>query len=95
MALAADKENSKGGRQNMAKLQNAVQLLQDSYSKTFNDRTEYQVSHGSTVTYYPKRGYDTILEDWKAHVPFVFSTILHIYSQTLLLIPTVLKKPVS
>jgi hypothetical protein len=47
VALAADKENSKGGRQNMAKLQNAVQLLQDSYSKTFNDRTEYQVSNMS------------------------------------------------
>lgn len=42
-ALAADKENVKG-RNKDAKLQNAVQLLQDSYSKTFNDRTEYQVS---------------------------------------------------
>ena len=39
LALAADK----GGRQKDAKLQNAVQILQDSYSKTFNDRTEYQV----------------------------------------------------
>jgi hypothetical protein len=42
-ALAADKDNVNAKQQN-AKLQNAVQLLQDSYSKTFNDRTEYQVS---------------------------------------------------
>ena len=39
IALAADK----GGSQKDAKLQSAVQILQDSYSKTFNDRTEYQV----------------------------------------------------
>jgi division protein CdvB (Snf7/Vps24/ESCRT-III family) len=43
VALVADKENE-NARQRNAKLQNAVQLLQDSYSKTFNDRTEYQVS---------------------------------------------------
>ena len=43
-ALAADRAESKGGGTNkFAKLQNAVQILQDSYSKTFNDRTEYQV----------------------------------------------------
>ncbi len=42
-ALADDKANVNAKQQN-AKLQNAVQLLQDSYSKTFNDRTEYQVS---------------------------------------------------
>lgn len=42
-ALAADKSNVTG-RNKDAKLQNAVQLLQDSYSKTFNDRTEFQVS---------------------------------------------------
>lgn len=38
-ALAADRL----GNQKDAKLQTAVQILQDSYSKTFNDRTEYQV----------------------------------------------------
>jgi hypothetical protein len=43
VALVADKEHE-NARQRNAKLQNAVQLLQDSYSKTFNDRTEYQVS---------------------------------------------------
>jgi hypothetical protein len=44
VAIAADKENLKGRQQNN-KLQNAVQLLQDSYSKTFNDRTEFQVRY--------------------------------------------------
>ena len=45
VALAADREISrKEGRQTNSKLQNAVQILQDSYSKTFNDRVEYQVS---------------------------------------------------
>lgn len=39
-ALTADRV----GGQKDAKLQAAVQILQDSYSKTFNDRTEYQVS---------------------------------------------------
>lgn len=48
VALAADKEN-KNPTQRNAKLQSAVQLLQDSYSKTFNDRTEYQ----------PKAPFDT------------------------------------
>jgi len=38
-ALAADRV----GNQKDARLQSAVQILQDSYSKTFNDRTEYQV----------------------------------------------------
>ena len=42
IALEADKKNV-GGRQQHAKLQNAVQILQDSYSKTFNDRTEFNV----------------------------------------------------
>lgn len=41
VALAADRENTNPTQKN-AKLQSAVQLLQDSYSKTFNDRTEYQ-----------------------------------------------------
>lgn len=45
VALEADKQSA-NGRNKDAKLQNAVQLLQDSYSKTFNDRTEYQVSIG-------------------------------------------------
>ena len=49
VALAADKENTKA-RHKDAKLQNAVQLLQDSYSKTFNDRTEYQVSFFSNTS---------------------------------------------
>lgn len=44
-ALAADRAESNGGANKYAKLQNAVQILQDSYSKTFNDRTEYQVSN--------------------------------------------------
>lgn len=48
VALAADKENTNPTQKN-AKLQSAVQLLQDSYSKTFNDRTEYQ----------PKAPFDT------------------------------------
>jgi hypothetical protein len=43
IALAADKQNI-GGRQQHAKLENAVQVLQDSYSKCFNDRTELNVS---------------------------------------------------
>ena len=43
-AVAADREISrKEGRQTNAKLQNAVQILQDSYSKTFNDRTDFVV----------------------------------------------------
>jgi hypothetical protein len=44
-ALAADRADAKTGSSshNSAKLQSAVQILQDSYSKTFNDRTEYQV----------------------------------------------------
>lgn len=42
-AVAADNEDAMKGNRN-AKLQNAVQLLQDSFSKTFNDRTEYNVS---------------------------------------------------
>eukprot|EP00980_Cylindrotheca_fusiformis_P010719 scaffold2402_cov109-Cylindrotheca_fusiformis.AAC.1 len=53
VALAADKENENAKQRN-AKLQNAVQLLQDSYSKTFNDRTEYQVSEA--------------LDAWKFHI---------------------------
>lgn len=44
IALAADRAEARGGPNKYAKLQNAVQILQDSYSKTFNDRTEYQVS---------------------------------------------------
>ena len=44
-AIAADKETTvESGRPSSVKLSAAVQLLQDSYSKTFNDRTEYQVS---------------------------------------------------
>ena len=43
IALLADSE-ADGPRQRNTNLQSAVQLLQDSYSKTFNDRTEYQVS---------------------------------------------------
>lgn len=42
VALEADRR-SKSSSHKYAKLQNAVQILQDSYSKTFNDRTEYQV----------------------------------------------------
>mmetsp|Transcript_3212 Transcript_3212/g.7617 ORF Transcript_3212/g.7617 Transcript_3212/m.7617 type:complete len:403 (+) Transcript_3212:88-1296(+) len=45
LALAADKHasSSKGNRaHHQANLQKAVPVLQDSYSKTFNDRTEYQ-----------------------------------------------------
>ena len=46
-AIAADKETTvESGRPSSVKLSAAVQLLQDSYSKTFNDRTEYQVSSG-------------------------------------------------
>ncbi len=47
-ALAADRQASSstpGGttqQQQQAKLQKAVPILQDSYSKTFNDRVEYQ-----------------------------------------------------
>lgn len=44
LALLADR-GADGPRQRNANLQSAVQLLQDSYSKTFNDRTEYQVSN--------------------------------------------------
>jgi hypothetical protein len=45
IALAADRADAKKGTSShkSAKLQSAVQILQDSYSKTFNDRTEYQV----------------------------------------------------
>jgi hypothetical protein len=90
VALAADKENSKGGRQNMAKLQNAVQLLQDSYSKTFNDRTEYQV----TNRLLSKERISLILS---LMIQKLTSTPIHLhnFSQMLLLIPMVLKKPVS
>ena len=45
LALAADREvslRSKTQQHHQAKLQKAVPILQDSYSKTFNDRTEYQ-----------------------------------------------------
>mmetsp|Transcript_17904 Transcript_17904/g.41045 ORF Transcript_17904/g.41045 Transcript_17904/m.41045 type:complete len:332 (+) Transcript_17904:428-1423(+) len=45
MALAADQEaalKSKAKNHLQANLQKAVPILQDSYSKTFNDRTEYQ-----------------------------------------------------
>ena len=48
LALAADqqaaRQSSKGKakQHNQANLQKAVPILQDSYSKTFNDRTEYQ-----------------------------------------------------
>lgn len=45
-ALAADRAGGNGSHK-YANLQSAVQILQDSYSKTFNDRTEYQV--GSSV----------------------------------------------
>ena len=48
LALAADAELEVRRQQN-AKLQSAVQLLQDSYSKTFNDRTEYQVSYEKKI----------------------------------------------
>jgi len=41
IALFADR-GTDGPRQRNANLQSAVQLLQDSYSKTFNDRTDYQ-----------------------------------------------------
>jgi nuclear mRNA export protein PCID2/THP1 len=43
-ATAADRQSSRAGAHNQqqAKLQKAVPILQDSYSKTFNDRTEYQ-----------------------------------------------------
>lgn len=41
VARAADQ--AEGPPNQQAKLQAAVQLLQESYSKTFNDRTEYQV----------------------------------------------------
>lgn len=44
IAVAADREiTQKEGRLTNAKLQNAVQILQDSYSKTFNDRTDFVV----------------------------------------------------
>lgn len=43
IALSADR-GTDGPRQRNANLQSAVQLLQDSYSKSFNDRTDYQVS---------------------------------------------------
>ena len=50
LAMAADKQasrkSSKGGKatqHHQANLQKAVPVLQDSYSKTFNDRTEYQL----------------------------------------------------
>jgi hypothetical protein len=49
-AVAADREISqKEGRQTNAKLQNAVQILQDSYSKTFNDRTDFVVRGSQRV----------------------------------------------
>lgn len=41
VALAADRAGANGSHKD-AMLQGAVQILQDSYSKTFNDRTEYQ-----------------------------------------------------
>ncbi|CAJ1947046.1 unnamed protein product [Cylindrotheca closterium] len=43
IALLADR-GADGPRHRNTNLQSAVQLLQDSYSKTFNDRTEYQPS---------------------------------------------------
>ena len=45
LALAADRQkslNSTGNQFHKANLQKAVPVLQDSYSKTFNDRTEYE-----------------------------------------------------
>ena len=53
-ALAADLADAKNGSSShkSAKLQSAVQILQDSYSKTFNDRTEYQVRAISRLKYY-------------------------------------------
>ena len=45
LALAADRQissKSKGKHHHQANLQKAVPILQDSYSKTFNDRTEYE-----------------------------------------------------
>ena len=48
LAMAADKQASrqsskgKAKQHHQANLQKAVPVLQDSYSKTFNDRTEYQ-----------------------------------------------------
>lgn len=48
LAVAADQLNG-SGRNDHSKLQGAVTLLQESFSKTLNDRTEYQVSRSRIV----------------------------------------------
>lgn len=67
IAVRADKEAANGNDQ--AKLQNAVQLLQESFSRTFNDRKELR----------PGAPYDAEEGSKKAGVLFIVNELFAIY----------------